>query len=330
MTIVYDELHWQAKKVGNSQVEKVSEAVSKKPVNITRETHCIREGFRLVREHTYTSVPMCYKPFENDYIGICFVFAPDSVNLKDLAFKEIYHKDLNITNGYQFDAETIYATNKQLYYVSLQFDKHFIESLNEQQPLPHWLVKLVLNKPKQIFERVSVSPVLRHLAWQICQMPTTNQISDSLRIESKALDWLASIIDSTTKINKVSDFANSNEFENRAKSFVMQACSIIHAEYGQPLTINELALRIGTNTSYLKRFFKQYTGQSIHEYLTQYRLNQAKTLLIQKPDLEIRVIAEICGYQAAHFSQLFKETNELTPSQFRQSIIDRELLSLRS
>lgn len=335
MTINYDKLLWITNSVGNAVVESAYDdsndvgstvrtaPVTVNPVAVNKETHQIRQGFRLVREQTYTSIPLYYPPFERtDYIGVCFVFALEEIDKNNLAFKHIYHKDLNITNGFQYQAETLYAINKPLHYVSLQFDSDFIESLNEQQSIPKWLLSLASYKDGYVLDRMTVSPILRHLAWQISQLPLTRLLSDSLRIESKALDWLARMIESYPTHKPINDHVLvGNDLANKSKRFVMLACDIIHKEYSQPLTIRELALRVGTNASYLKQYFKSYTGQSIHEYLTHYRLRQAQNLLILQPMLNIQIVAELCGYQAGYFSQLFKDTYGISPSHYRQTKI---------
>lgn len=327
MTIVYDDLVWQTQNIANAEIEKaeVAERMEKKKdpltdskhIDIFKETHHIRDGLRLVREHTYTTKPLHYQSFEvNDYIGVCFVFAPKDTDIKKLAFKNIYHDNLNITNGFAYQAQTLSATNTPLDYVSLQFDSAYIESLNETQAVPNWLLRLASKKNGEVLDQVEVPVTLRHLAWQISQMPSTYKLSDALRMEAKAVDWLAGLIENGSSPTTPSMNAYNNDTNNH-KKFVVHACDIIHSEYSQPLTINELALRVGTNTSYLKRYFKYYMKQSIHDYLTEYRLQQAKYLLIQQPKLEVGVIAQLCGYQAGRFSQVFKENFGETPSEYR-------------
>ena len=64
--------------------------------------------------------------------------------------------------------------------------------------------------------------------------------------------------------------------------------------------------------------FKQATGQTINQYTTQVRMEQAKKLL-EQADLRITDIGASVGYaEPGYFNKLFKKYAALTPKEYRQ------------
>ena len=312
MLIDYKNMTWQKYQLGHVHISSCNDTVS-----AYRETHELYPGFRLVRRQLQTQTPIVYPSFEDlDYIGVCFAFCDQKVDPKKLAFEHLHHGDMNITNGYEFAGNTLHALDQSLYYTSLQFSHSYISQLQEQQRLPSWLAQFVNNNDKKLIDRISVPLALRQLAWQICCMPRVSRLSDALRVESKAIDWLAMMLEMAEQPTICTTTAGES-LPKQAKKYVYAAQDIIHREYMQPLTIAQLAQRVGTNECYLKQYFKQVLDISIHEYLTQYRLQNACELLRHHQALNIKDIAGMCGYQPSHFSQLFNKTYGMTPKQYR-------------
>jgi AraC-like DNA-binding protein len=89
--------------------------------------------------------------------------------------------------------------------------------------------------------------------------------------------------------------------------------------YAEPITQHEVAEKFYFTKEYFSRFFKQNTGMTFGEYLTQYRLNAARKDLLEskKSILEIAVnhgFADAGGYIKA-----FKKIYGTTPLQYRKS-----------
>lgn len=75
-----------------------------------------------------------------------------------------------------------------------------------------------------------------------------------------------------------------------------------------------------SRTSFSNRF-KILTGETPFNYITQWRLLQAKELL-EEISLSVGEIAEQVGYQSeAAFNRVFKKRVFLTPLKFRQNIL---------
>ncbi len=73
---------------------------------------------------------------------------------------------------------------------------------------------------------------------------------------------------------------------------------------------------------YLRKRFKQETGQSPLEYLTALRMEQAGKLMAQRRETGCTVaqIARLCGYEdALYFSRVFKKHYGCTPTAFSRN-----------
>jgi two-component system response regulator YesN len=71
--------------------------------------------------------------------------------------------------------------------------------------------------------------------------------------------------------------------------------------------------------SYLSKLFKQETGLTLTDYITEMRLRKAKYLLKNSPDLKIHEIGAEVGYgDPAYFNKLFKRVVGVTPNEYKR------------
>lgn len=265
------------------------------------EVLSFRPGFRLVRQYVRSCRPIWQPAFlQKNYLGCGFNFcraAPQS-----LALPHLYHQKMNISSGYAFDGGVNDIDASQpMYYVALQFERDFIESLAAEQALPEWLRRLC--RESGIIDATAVPLAMRERAWQLTQLPPADNLTLRLQLEAMALQWLADAL--------------SLAGAPSVNVHIDDVIDIIRSEYHEPLTISLLAKRIGTNACYLKQQFKAQTGLTINAFITRERLQQAQHLLHQRPELSIKMIAELCGYRAAYFTTLFKKHHGITPDQYR-------------
>lgn len=270
------------------------------------EIHTFRPGFRLVRQRFISRQPVWHPAFSDiDYIGFCFAFC--AANPADMALSHLFHPRMNITSGYRFDGGVNRVTDTPLTYVSLQFSREFLLDLADGQILPSWLGHLL--QERGVIDSIATPYALRERAWQIGQLPLAATLSHRLHIEALSLDWLADSLqfNQTAKVNNRMD----------------EVIDIIVNEYQNPLTISELAQRVGINVCYLKQQFKAHTGVTINTFITQTRLNIAKNLLRERPELSINLVASLCGYQGSYFSAIFKKYHGISPRQWQSQYVKK-------
>ena len=81
------------------------------------------------------------------------------------------------------------------------------------------------------------------------------------------------------------------------------------------ITINNMADRFGTNRTSFSAALNKHEGQNFNTFINQLRIEYAKQLLIEKPELTIAQIAEQCGYtEQSNFTRQFKLHCNQTPA----------------
>jgi len=84
-----------------------------------------------------------------------------------------------------------------------------------------------------------------------------------------------------------------------------------------PLSLQDMCRRFYLSQAYLSRLFRKYSGMSFNQYLTHHRIELAKSLMGQTPEMRIRDIASLAGFSDQfYFSKLFKNVTGMTPTQY--------------
>ena len=83
-----------------------------------------------------------------------------------------------------------------------------------------------------------------------------------------------------------------------------------------PPWLQELAKQVGLNIKKLKSGFKEYYGSPVFTFLLNYKMELAKTLLIEQ-QFNVNEIASKLGYStSSHFIAAFKKKYGITPKQY--------------
>jgi len=100
-------------------------------------------------------------------------------------------------------------------------------------------------------------------------------------------------------------------------SLFEDAAAIIHAEYGDDLTIDAVAARVATSRRQLQRSFSEIGRTTFRSYLTAVRMDRAAALLRERR-APVREAAAAVGYrQPAQFAKAFRRHHGMTPSALR-------------
>ena len=102
--------------------------------------------------------------------------------------------------------------------------------------------------------------------------------------------------------------------QERAKDLL----SFLHKNYADKITVSDLAAYAGVSEKECIRSFKTMFHQTPMDYLSRYRIEQAKHLL-RGSDEPVTQIAFQCGFQSsAYFTKVFRQQQGMTPTQFRR------------
>ena len=87
--------------------------------------------------------------------------------------------------------------------------------------------------------------------------------------------------------------------------------------YTNPIQISEIAGYVGIDRTYLYRIFMHQAGVSPKQYLSRYRLEEAKEMLVQT-EYRITEIAYSCGYHdSSSFCRHFQKATGNAPARYR-------------
>lgn len=117
------------------------------------------------------------------------------------------------------------------------------------------------------------------------------------------------------RLRKYRDFTQHPLYQQ----YVAPVIKEIETNYPGDLTVRGLAGIVYISPQYLSRLFKRFLGMSTCMFLRNFRMDKAKELLINQPELEIQQVSYRVGYpDASHFIEVFRSAIGSTPLEFRQ------------
>ncbi len=104
----------------------------------------------------------------------------------------------------------------------------------------------------------------------------------------------------------------------------------IRTHYDSPLSVNDLAERLGYHPTYLSALLKKHTGYTVKGLLNYYRISAAKNLLCTSTSASynLKRISSICGFpDEKYFMRMFRALEGMTPSQYRNAFNEKKLVT---
>lgn len=158
--------------------------------------------------------------------------------------------------------------------------------------------------------QVSAGERICHLFRQLIDLSQRSNYSDAL--ENYALSMLAMEI--------TQEFINANilrESEDSPHYNIIGMMEWIRVNCYAKLTVKGLADTFGYNPNYLSTVFKKITGQPLLKYINRTRVAAAKQLLLNSSE-SVKAVAAQMGFEdEKHFMKLFRQFEEMTPTQYR-------------
>ena len=286
--------------------ESRQQPVFDKPPILTSE-HCDWDNVYLeYHNQTHTNTPRIYN--SNHLIGINLNPSAINAQLNLNGFKQtIYHQQGMVTvkpSGAYYQ----YSTAEANQFIMLELKPKFIDRLAAD-----W-----------------VNPDVTKLIPVFCDRedPLILQLVLALKTELKSgclggKIYSDSIITALTA-HLIRNYANftpqlPREYRGLAPNKLDNVIDYIQTYLELNLGIGELADLSGLSPFYFSRLFKESTGFTPYQYISQQRMNKAKQLL-QNSDITIAEIALRCGFSSqSSFSTAFRKALGVTPKVYRQS-----------
>jgi AraC-like DNA-binding protein len=142
-----------------------------------------------------------------------------------------------------------------------------------------------------------------------------NRFDDEARAGAGAL-LAAAIFEISRAARTLQQEAGTTQLGPDALRRLQRARDILEANPHAPLSIEEVAQRVGWSADHLRRVFRQALGQSPSEIQTKARLQLARDLL-RSENATIAEVGERCGFDdPSHFARAFKSFTGLSPRQY--------------
>lgn len=163
-----------------------------------------------------------------------------------------------------------------------------------------------------------------------------NESANSFHISISA-DSTESILDYVSKSstifelhsmleNKIESFFKSFDDENRDNSTIFLIKEYISQNYqNENLSIKDISDHVFLSSSYVCTVFKNETGKTLNQYLTDFRIERAKKLLMDSRYKITDISAKVGYNDGNYFGKSFKKIVGLSPSEFREQYLEGKI-----
>lgn len=171
--------------------------------------------------------------------------------------------------------------------------------------------------------------------WTICSFYNDN-ITDKLYLVCSLILWMfvcyfvykhESVINELydTECDNVANDIVIDHKDSQPQSKLSETVKRLFEEeklYLNPrLKLSDVAREVGTNRTYLSRYFNNDNGQTFYDYVNQLRIYHAKDLLVKYPSKSIALIAEESGFNSiSTFRRVFISYYHSSPTEYRKKL----------
>lgn len=112
---------------------------------------------------------------------------------------------------------------------------------------------------------------------------------------------------------------NSNNCVNSQCYKLNPLFQYIERNYANSITLEDLAKATGVTAPHLCNLFKKVTNLRLFQYINSVRIKKSKELLLQYPNMQIKEVALLSGFEDAnYYCSVFKKHEQISPSKFRK------------
>ncbi|TXK83823.1 response regulator [Paenibacillus sp. N3.4] len=114
------------------------------------------------------------------------------------------------------------------------------------------------------------------------------------------------------------DESGMDKIEEPASYLIKKALGVMGARFTEDIHLSEIAEELCVTPNYLSRLFRQETGRSFSDYLSDLRMEKA-TELLKSSMLKIYQIGDAVGYpNPRYFSEWFQKQTGMSPGDYRK------------
>lgn len=117
--------------------------------------------------------------------------------------------------------------------------------------------------------------------------------------------------------------AEGDTSASSSRAVVLKIKGILQKDYAKPLSLQSMAARFHIDNSYLSSLFRENTGKTFTNYLTEIRVQHALEYL-KTTALPNGKIAQLCGFTSdSYMKKVFRKVLGVTPSVYRTQAVEK-------
>ena len=93
----------------------------------------------------------------------------------------------------------------------------------------------------------------------------------------------------------------------------------LHLNIESKMSLKKLSNDLNLSAGYISTCFKKHMGMTIMSYAKKIRIDRAKVLLLTSTESILEIGLTLGFHDQSHFSKVFKEYTNMTPSQYRNN-----------
>jgi AraC-like DNA-binding protein len=169
------------------------------------------------------------------------------------------------------------------------------------------------HQPGCILKNQTDKPVVRELIESIIREQTNQQLFYN-KIIGQIVNTVIIIVARNIALRL------PEKIKENSEEAVLGILHYIHQNIYQPekLKAQKMSRELGISLNYLGRYFKKHTGESMQQYIINYKLKLVETRLLHS-DMRINEIAyELNFTDESHLNRIFKKYKQVNPSEYRK------------
>jgi two-component system, response regulator YesN len=209
---------------------------------------------------------------------------------------------------------------------ALQNKLEYLVASKAMPQLKQELVKLFSQWEAERRPQVWVEKMVRqflHIAEKSILSTNPGSSADMERMLDEALfysttfgELLASIWDMIDEIMTNRQIDNA-QIKKDTEGFLDSVEQYLKKNLSQMFSLQSVCDDFGISQTYLSRMFRRYKDTSFNEYVTLLRINEAKRIMAENPEILLKDVACIVGYKDPYyFSRVFKSVTGCPPSAY--------------
>lgn len=226
--------------------------------------------------------------------------------------EEVGHLDLVLIAGGTKHAYINHeATRGDMLEVTVHFSRFQFDSLLDKRHFKS--IKTMFDKARGglVFSQETIVSLQENIK-SLTNDDQSDSFSNLLRLI--AILKRLSLDDNVRRLNAEHVSMDSNQAgSDRLESII----SFLHANFRNPITLQEVSSMVGMSEASLNRFLKRWTGKTFVDHLNDIRIFEVTSCLINSSDT-VSEICYKCGFNnLSNFNCIFKKRKGCTPTEYR-------------